>query len=78
MVGQVREAGEDIPEIGIGVQPPPAAALNDGVNDGAIFPGPGLADKEPVLLAQGGGPDGIFHQVVVDLHPAIGQINGER
>ena len=66
VVGHVREAGEDVPQIGIGVEAAAAAALNDRVNDGAVFPGPGLADKEPVLFAQGGGPDGVFHQVVVD------------
>ena len=78
VVGHVWQAGEDIPEIGIRVQTPAAAALNDRVNDGAVFPGPSLADKEPVLFTQGGGPDGVFHQIVVDLHPAIRQIDVKR
>jgi hypothetical protein len=39
--------------------------------------GIGIAHEQPVLFPKGGGPDGVFHEVVVDLHPAVAQINVE-
>jgi hypothetical protein len=63
-VGHVWQAGEDILEIRVRVESTPAAAFDDGVNDGTAFTSIGIADKEPVLLADGGGPDGILDKVM--------------
>ena len=38
----------------------------------------GFTDEQPVLLADGGGPDGILDGVVVDLDSAIFEIDGEH
>ena len=45
----------------------PATAFDDRVDHGASPAGLGVADEEPVFLAQGGRADGVFDQVVVDL-----------
>ena len=78
VVGQVWQAREDFTEIGVRVEAATAAAFDDGVNNGAALAGPGVADEEPVFLADGGGANGVFDQVVIDLHPAIVQIDGQR
>src|ERR1700733_3773485 len=75
MVLHVGQACEHILEVSVGIKAPTPAGFDEGVNDGGPFSGIGLPDKEPVLLSQGRWPDGIFDQVVVDLHPAISQIN---
>jgi hypothetical protein len=75
MVGHVGQAREHVLEVSVGINAPAPAAFNEGINDGGPFSGVGLANEEPVLLSQGRGPDGIFHQVVVDLYPAISPIN---
>ena len=77
-VGHVGQAGEDFTKISEGIKPATAAAFNDGVDDRADLTGIGVADEEPVLLADGRGADGVFDQVVVNLHPAIIQINAQR
>ena len=38
----------------------------------------GFTDEQPVLLADGGGPDGILDGVVVDLDSSIFEIDGEH
>ena len=51
------------------------------VSQGSVFergPGQQGTHEEPVLFSQCGRTDGIFHQVVVDLHPAILEINVQR
>ena len=53
----------------------PPATFDDGVNDGTSVTRSGLADKEPVLLADGGRTNGVFHEIVVNFHPAIRQIH---
>ena len=75
MVGHVGQAGQHVPEIGKRIEPPAPAAFNHGVDDGAPFTGIRFPNEQPILLANGRGPDGILHEVVVDLHPAIGQVN---
>lgn len=77
MVGHRGEAGEDVPEVGVGIKAAAAAALDDGVEDGAAVAGGVGTDEEPVFLAQGGGPDGVLDEVVVDFDPAVVEIHGE-
>ena len=70
-VGHVRQSCEDVAKISERIQPASAAVFDDGINDGAALAGFGLADEEPVLLADGRGADGVFHQIIVDLNPAV-------
>jgi hypothetical protein len=56
-VRRVGQSGEDVAQIRIRIETAPAATLNDGVEDGASFPGLGFADEQPVLLSQRGGTD---------------------
>src|SRR5271168_507979 len=74
-VGGVRQAGEDVVQIGVRIESATAAALDDGVEDGAAFPSFGFADKQPVFLTEGRWPDGVFDQVVVDLDASIVEVN---
>ena len=77
-VGHARQSREHLAQVGVRVQTASAATFDEGINNRAAFAGSGIAHEQPVLLAAGGGPDGIFHQVVVNLHPAVIQINGQR
>jgi len=74
VVGHVRQACEDFTEIRIRVEAATTAAFEDGVEDGAVLADLGITDEEPVLLAQGGGANGVFDQIVIDLHPAVAQV----
>lgn len=71
------EAGEDVAEVGVRVDPAAAAAFDDGVEDGAALASFGGADEEPVFLADGGGTDGVFDEVVVDRDAAVAEVDGE-
>lgn len=51
-VGHVGQARQDFAQVSIRFDAPAPAAFNDGVEDGAAIPGVGLADEQPVLLAQ--------------------------
>jgi transposase InsO family protein len=77
-VGHIGQAHEHLTKIGKRIKTAPAAVLNDRINDGATLAGMGIANEKPVFLADGGGPDGIFHQVVVDLDSAIFQKDLQR
>ena len=55
-----------------------AAAFDDGVEDGTAFAGLGFAEEQPVFLAQGGGTNGVFDQVVVDLEATVVKVSGEE
>lgn len=44
-----------------------ATAFDYRVEDRAAFARPGVADEEPVFLADGRRADGVLHAVVVDL-----------
>jgi hypothetical protein len=77
-IGGVRQLGEDVAQVSGGIKPAPTAAFDDGVENGATLAGVGLADEQPVLFSEGGGADGIFHQVLVDLDAAIAEVDGKR
>jgi hypothetical protein len=42
---------------------------------GPMLAGSGFSNEDPVFLAEGGGTDGVFDEVVVDLDAAVGQIH---
>ncbi len=77
-VGGGGQAGEDVAQIGIRIEATLAATLDDGVEDGAAFAGLGFADEEPVLFAEGGGADGVFYQVLIDLDAAVVEVDAEQ
>ena len=78
VIGHVGQAAQNIAEILVRIQSLSAASFDHGVNDRAALAGVGFADEQPVFLADGRRPNRIFHEVVVDLHPAVGQINFQR
>ena len=53
----MRQAGEDFPEVSIRFKPSPFAALDDGVDDRTALSRFGFANEQPVLFADGRGPD---------------------
>lgn len=73
LVGQRRQAREHLPQVLVGIEPQPPAVLDDREQHGAPFPGVVRSNEQPVLLADGRGPDHILDQVVVEFHPAVGQ-----
>ena len=54
------------------------AGNNDRVNNGRALTGAGVADEQPVLLADGRRPDGIFNEVVVQPGLPMVEMGGER
>jgi hypothetical protein len=45
-VGGVRKPGEDVAQIGLGIDAATAAAFDDGIKDGGALPGLGFADEQ--------------------------------
>ena len=64
-VGHRGKPGEDVAQIGVGIDAAAAATLDNSVEDGAALAGVGIAEKQPVLFAESGRPDGVFHQVIM-------------
>ena len=73
LVGRGGQALQHVFEITIRFDAMALAVFDQGVKDGAALAGFFGAEEQPVLFADGGGPDGVFHQVVVDLHFAMVQ-----
>lgn len=66
LVGHRRQLGQHIPEVAEGVAASPPDVLDHGKEDRAALAGIGSPDKEPVLGAELGRPDGVLGEVVVD------------
>ncbi len=77
-VGHCRQTFEHVAKIGLWINATAAAGFDDREQDGTAQACFSLADEQPVLLADGGGADGILHRVVVDLDPAVCEINDEH
>ena len=60
-VGHEGQAREDVAQIRVGIDPAPPAVLTDRADDRTASSRPGVADEEPVFLADGRGPNGIFY-----------------
>ena len=73
LVGRGGQALQHVFEVGVRFHTVAPAVFEQSVNDGAALAGFFGAEEQPVLFADGGGPDGIFHQVIVDLHLAVVQ-----
>jgi len=67
-VAHVRKLRQNIAQIFIGVDPELPAGFQQGVVDRAGLSDIGTIEEEPVLFPDGGGSNGIFDEVVVDLH----------
>lgn len=59
MIGCSGQAGEDVAQVGLGVDAPAAATFDQCVDDRAALPGVGVADEQPVLLADRCGANGV-------------------
>ena len=77
-VGHGGKPGEDVAQVGVGIDAASTTTLDDGVKDGAAVTGVGIAQEQPVLLSEGGGPNRVFHEVIVDLQAALFQIDTEE
>ena len=66
-VGHRGEPGEDIAQVGVGIDAAAAATLDNSVEDGAALAGIGIAEKQPVLFSKSGRLNAVFHEVVVYL-----------
>lgn len=51
---------------------------DDRVEDGRALAGIGMADKQPVLLADGRRSDGILDQIIVEARFAVAQVRSQR
>jgi hypothetical protein len=60
-VGHVGQASEHVAKISKGIESAAAAVFDDGVDDRAALAGIGIADEEPVFLADGRGTNGVFY-----------------
>jgi len=78
MIGHAGQTCQHLAQVSVGIKASAAAAFDDGVEDGSTVSGSGFADEEPVLFAQGRGANGVLDQIIVDLHPAVGQIHFQR
>jgi hypothetical protein len=65
------DAGEEPVEVGTRVEAAPQAAADKAVEDGRAGTSFDIADEQPVFLAKGARPDGIFHAVIVDLDDSM-------
>ena len=77
-VGHRGEPGEHVAQVGVGIDAAAAATLDDGLKDGAAVTGIGIAQEQPVLFPKSGGPNGVFHEIVVYLDSAIFEIDAKQ
>ena len=74
----IGDAGEDVTQVGFGVDAVQFAGFDQAVDDGcAVATGIG-AGEEPVFPAEGDAAQGVFSAVVVDLQAAVLGIAGQR
>jgi hypothetical protein len=60
-VGHIGQASEHVTQVSKGIKAATPAAFNQGINDGAALARIRFTDEEPVFLADGRGPNGVFH-----------------
>ena len=70
-LGRVRQAGEQISQVGLGVDPGAVAVADQGIKQSSAFAAFRIAHEQPVLLADRAWADGVFDQIVVDLDPPV-------
>jgi hypothetical protein len=42
------------------------------------WPGRGIAEEQPILLSDSGRPNGVFHEIVVDLDATLFKIDSKQ
>jgi hypothetical protein len=55
-VGHIGQTGEDFTQVSVRIEAAPAATFDDRADNRAALAGLGVADEQPVLLADGRGP----------------------
>jgi hypothetical protein len=55
-----------------------AATFDNGVKNGAALAGRGIAEEQPILLFDSGRPNGVFHEIVVDLDASLFKIYSKQ
>jgi len=78
LVGHVGQALEEFAQVGVGIDFPAAAALDERVDDGAALTRARFADEEPVLFPKCRRPDGVLDEVVDNLDAAVLEVNLQR
>ena len=63
LVGHGGQPAQHVEQIAVRVQAAAATAFDHGVKDGPALTGSGFAYEKPVLIAQGRGPNGVFHLI---------------
>ena len=76
--GHSRQSGEDVAEVGQGIDPAALAGHDDRVHDRCAVAGVRVADEEPVFLSDGRGPDRVFDEVVVQAGFPVLEVPLER
>ena len=77
-VGGGGQPDEGVTQVSIWIETATAAALDYGVQDGSTLPGFSLSDKQPILLTESRGTDGVLHQVLVNFDASIIEVNTEQ
>jgi hypothetical protein len=70
-VGQVRQAGEDVSQVGPRINLPAPTALDDRVDNRAVFTGSGIYHEKPVFLSDCGGTNRVLDSVFVDFQSTV-------
>jgi len=78
LVGHFRQGNEELVQVVFRNDPKSLAATDQAVEDCARLSRFGTAKKQPVLFADRGGSDRVFHPVVVDLQFGMFGINRQR
>jgi hypothetical protein len=68
LIGHLGQPLQQVFEVGTGFDPVHPAVGDQGVNDRVAPAGVCRAEEQPVFLANRRGANGVFHQVVVNLH----------
>src|ERR1017187_7184704 len=75
--GHGGESGEDVPHVGQGIDASALAGYYDRVDDRRTLAGIGMADEEPVFLADGRGSNRVLDQIVVEARLSVLEVPGQ-
>jgi hypothetical protein len=74
----IGDAGEDVAQVGFGVDAVQFAGFDQAVDDGRALATAIRAGEEPVFPAEGNAAQGIFGAVVIDLQAAVVGVADKR
>ena len=78
LVAHCGQTGEHVLHVRVRVFAVALTGDDDRVDDGRSLSGVRVSDEQPVLFPNGGGPDGIFNEVVIQSGLAVLEMRGER